>query len=71
MSLDEILAGTAEDIRGWLCSILIARGDFESAKAEGKKYRGILSHTLPRLTANQQKAYLDWRKVRLNEKVGE
>ena len=71
MSLDEILAGTAEDIRGWLCSILIARGDFESAKAEGKKDRGILSHTLPRLTANQQKAYLDWRKVRLNEKVGE
>ena len=65
MTLEEIMTGTAEDIRGWLCAVLIARGDIESAKAEGSKDRGNLSHSLPRLTANQQQAYLDWRRVQL------
>ena len=69
MSLEERTAGTAEDIRGWLCSVLIARGDIESAKVESSKDRGNLSQTLPRLTANQQQAYLNWRNVHLTEKA--
>ena len=64
-SMEEIMDGSAECIRGWLCAVLIARGDVEEAKKESTKDRGDLSHTLPRLTVNQQQAYIDWRRVHL------
>ena len=56
-----------ESVRGWLCSIKIARGDFDGARTEGMKDRGMQSHQQPPLTAREMNNYLDWRKIQLNE----
>ena len=62
----ELLLDSPEDrIRGWLCSVLIARGEHEAARMEGRMDRGNRTHALPQLTAAQQEEYLDWRKVRI------
>ena len=55
-----------ESIRGWLCFVLIARGNIEAAQNESINDRGALSHQLPRLTAGQTQALLDWRRVCLH-----
>ena len=65
-SMDDLLEENVEGIRGWLCSVLIARGDMNAAREESTADRGILSHTLPRLTAGQQQELLDWRRVTLH-----
>ena len=38
---EKIKEESLESIRGWLCSIKIARGDFEGAQLESLKDRGI------------------------------
>ena len=53
----------AELIRGWLCEIMIARGDLASARLESLRDRGEITHVIPTLTATEQRSYLDWRKV--------
>ena len=66
ITMDTLLEENVEGIRGWLCSVLIARGDTNAAREESIADRGILSHTIPRLTAGQQQELLDWRRVKLN-----
>ena len=56
-----------ESIRGWLCSIKIARGDFEGAQLESLKDRAIREHAQPKLSVREIHKFLDWRKVHLNE----
>ena len=56
-----------ESIRGWLCSIKIARGDFEGAQLESMKDRGLKEHAQPKLSAREVNRFLDWRKIQLNE----
>ena len=64
--ISELLNGSIESIRGWLCSVLIARGDLEAAQRESTDDRGELTHQLRRLTAGQTQALLDWRRVCLH-----
>ena len=56
-----------ESVRGWLCSIKIARGDMDGARLESVKDRGIQSHHQPALTGREMNKYLDWRRIKLNE----
>ena len=56
--ISELLNGPVDSIRGWLCSVLIARGDLEAAQKESKDDKGELTHQLPRLTAGQTQALL-------------
>ena len=65
-SMDILMEENVEGIRGWLCSVLIARGQINAAREESTADRGTLSHTLPRLTAGQQQELLNWRRVTLN-----
>ena len=64
--ISTLLDSSVETIRGWLCSVLIARGDLEAAQRESTDDRGVLTHQLPRLTAGQTQALLDWRRVCLH-----
>ena len=64
--IDEIMQDSMENIRGWLCNIYIARGNYEDAQEEGLKDRGNSTHKRPRLTLHQQRQYLDWRNVQLS-----
>ena len=57
--ISDLLNGTVETVRGWLCSVLIARGDLEAAQRESINDRGVLSHQLPLLTAGQAQALMD------------
>ena len=65
--MDKIKEESLESIRGWLCSIKIARGDFERAQLESMKDRGVEEHTQPNLSVREMNKYLDWRKIHLNE----
>ena len=56
-------------IRGWLYEILIARGDFASARLESLRNRGNISHIIPNLTEREMEKYLDWRKVQLQQRL--
>ena len=62
----EILMGEpVEMIRGWLCEILISRGDFDSERLESLKDRGEISHTIPILNKRGKQQFLYWRKIAL------
>ena len=65
--LDTLLHETVEMQRGWLCSIKIARGDFNAARLEGTRDRNALTFRQPFLTQREQNQYMDWRRVRLKE----
>ena len=56
-------------IRGWLCEILIARGDFASARLESLRDRDDISHIVPNLREREMKKYLDWRNVQLQQRL--
>ena len=64
-NVETLMKEPIDMIRGWLCEILIARGDFASARLECLRDRGATSHTLPSLTATEVNKYLDWRNVQL------
>ena len=57
------MEGPVEMIRGWLCGIMIARGDLASARLESLRDRGEITHVIPILTAAEKRSYLDWRKI--------
>ena len=57
-----------EMIRGWLCEIPIARGDFDSVRLESLKDRGDLSHTILVLNERGKKQFLDWRRISLQRR---
>ena len=48
--VESLMSEPAEIIRGWLCEILIARGDFASARLEFLCDRGDILHVVPPLT---------------------
>ena len=54
-----------EMIRGWLCEIMIARGDFASARLKSLRDRGEVTHSMPTLTEAENRSYLNWRNVHL------
>ena len=60
---DELMEEPVEVIRGWLCEIMIARGDLASARLESLKDRGEITHVVPNLSAAEKRKYLDWRNV--------
>ena len=52
-----------DSTRGWLCDILIARGDIEAANEEGIRDRqGALAQS-NQITHQQRNAFLDWRNI--------
>ena len=65
--LDDLMAESLENIRGWLCSVKIARGDGAAAEAEGLRDRGILSHAQPLLSAAQLRGYYNWKNIQLSD----
>ena len=65
VELETLMKEPVDIIRGWLCDILIARGDLASARLESLRDRGNDSHCLPHLTEAEITRYLDWRNVQL------
>ena len=65
---DHLMTEPVDTIRGWLCDILIARGDFASARLESLRDRGDISHIIPNLSAVEMRKYLDWRRVCLSQR---
>ena len=66
-NIDKLRGEPIESVRGWLCSVMIARGDLEGAKEEGLKDRGIMSRSQPQLSEREMRRYLDWRNIHLKE----
>ena len=66
---DKLLKEPVEAIRGWLCDVLIARGDFDSARLECLKDSQEISHLVPALTPSQLRQYQDWRNVCIAKKA--
>ena len=67
VELDSLMVDTLENLRWWLCSVKIARGDCKAAEAEGLKDRGHMSHVQPRLSATQLRGYLNWKNIQLSD----
>ena len=65
-TVQDIMSKGIEEIRGWLCNVLVARGDWEGVLEESTKLRGEFTHKRPRLSAAQQRQYLHWRYVSLS-----
>ena len=63
---DKLLQEPVEVIRGWLCEVLIARGDFGPARLESLKDSQDVSHLVPTLTPLQLRQYQNWRNVCLS-----
>ena len=64
-----LLQQPAEVLRGWLCDILIARGNFDAARLESLRDRGETTFTLPSLSAVEMRKYNDWRQVCLAQRL--
>ena len=64
--LDKLLHEPVEVQRGWLCSVKIARGDFNGAQLESLKDRSGLNFKQPHLSNRELQQYNDWRRVHLN-----
>lgn len=67
VNLESLMADSLENLRGWLCSVKIARGDCAAAEAEGLRDRGLLSHAQPSLSAAQLRGYLNWKNIQLSD----
>ena len=63
----KLLLKPLESLRGWLCSVKLARGDTEGAKQEGLNDRGLLSHKLPTLSTGQMRQYHNWNNIQLSD----
>ena len=63
--METLMGEPVEMIRGWLCEILISRGDFDSARLESLKDRDEISHVRPILNEREKQQFLDWRKIAL------
>ena len=68
-NIETLMKEPVEMIRGWLCEILIARGDFASAQLESLRDRGDISNIVPNLTEREMKKHLDWRNVQLQQQL--
>ena len=67
VTLDSLMNDSIEHLRGWLCSVKIARGDCAAAEVEGLRDRGLLSHHQPLLSAAQRQSYLNWKNIQLSD----
>lgn len=67
---EDLMHKPIDVLRGWLCDILIARGDFTSTRLECLQDRGNLTHVAPTLAATEQRQYMDWRRVCLTQRQG-
>ena len=67
--VESLMKEPVDMIRGWLCEILIARGDFASARLESLRDRGDISHIVPKLSEREMAKYLDWRNVQLQQRL--
>ena len=65
----DLLQQPIDVLRGWLCEILIARGNFAAARLESLQDRGESTYSLPTLTPNELQKYCDWRQVCLAQRV--
>ena len=65
--LEPLMPESLETIRGWLCSVKLARGDCAAAEAEGLRDRGLLSHAQPLLSAADLRGYLNWKNIQLSD----
>ena len=61
--IEELVQGPVDMIHGWLCDILIAKGDFDSERLTFLRDRGEATHVLPALATVEMRSYLDWRNV--------
>lgn len=65
---NELLNSPVEAIRSWLCEIYIARGQFDRARLESLRDRGVINHNIPSLTLIEIRKYLNWRNVTLQKR---
>ena len=65
----DLMAETIDSIRGWLCDMYIARGQYEEAVKEGGLDRASTTIGTTTVTAQQRKEFLDWRNIRLHKKA--
>ena len=63
--VDEVMEGTIEDIRGWLCDMYVARGQHQEAIDEGKLDRYATTVNMTNVTEEQRREFLDWRNIKL------
>ena len=66
VNIHDLMEEPGDCIRGWLCDMLIARGDVQAAKDECLRPR--LSNTVNSnyISARQRKEFLDWRNISLS-----
>ena len=57
-----------EMISGWLCKIMIARGNLASARLDSLRYRGEITHVISTFTATEKRSDFNWRNVCLEIK---
>ena len=67
VQLDSLLGESLEHLRGWLCSVKLARGDIEGAVDEGLDDRGLLRRSRPTLTAEEIRRYQNWKNMHLTD----
>ena len=65
----KLLQQPIDVLRGWLCEILIARGDFAAARLESLLDRGEATYSLPSLSVVELRKYYDWRHVCLTQRL--
>ena len=64
--VDDIMTDSVDCIRGWLCNVLIARGDIAAAQEESTKDRNHTCVASHHVTPQQQREFTDWRNVCLS-----
>ena len=65
----DLMAESIDSIRGWLCDVYIARGQYQDAVEEGKLDRVSTTIGTTSVTAQQRKEFLDWRNIRLHKRA--
>jgi len=63
INIHDMMTEPVDYIRGWLCTILIARGDIAAAKEENMKDRRNSSPFPTNITDKQRKEFMDWRNI--------
>ena len=63
VNIHDIMTEPVAYIRGWLCTIFIARGDIAAAKEENLRDRQNSSPFTTNITDKQRKEFMDWRNI--------
>ena len=62
----DLMAEPVDCIRGWLCDMLIARGEIEAAKEESVKDRSSATINSTQISNQQRKEFMNWRNIKLS-----